>query len=147
MVKLRHAEKLGLRIRIVLAGDLVLGPGRADLLSGIHETGSIAASGRRLSMSYKRAWQLVEAMNQGFAAPLVEAVKGGAHGGGARLTPLGEAVLAAYRALEAACDQAAAPALAHLRAALPDRRDHTLPTIRDLAADTPALTSKDKETD
>ncbi len=119
MVKLRHAGKLGLRIRVVLAQDLVLGPGRAELLAGIAETGSISASGRRLSMSYKRAWQLVEEMNRSFAAPLVEAMKGGARGGGARLSPLGEAVLAAYQALEAACDQAAAPALAALRAALP----------------------------
>jgi molybdate transport system regulatory protein len=130
MVKLRHAGKLGLRIRIVLADDLVLGPGRADLLAGIAATGSIAASGRRLSMSYKRAWQLVEEMNRGFAAPLVEAVKGGAAGGGARLTPLGETVLAAYRSLETACAEAARPALAALRAALPEPPELDVPEMR-----------------
>ncbi|HET9147344.1 MAG TPA: ModE family transcriptional regulator [Acetobacteraceae bacterium] len=118
MVRVRHADRPGLRIRVVLADRLVLGPGRADLLAGIAETGSIAASGRRLAMSYKRAWQLVEDMNSGFASPLVEAAKGGAHGGGARLTELGEAVLAAYRSLEAACGEAAAPALERLGAAL-----------------------------
>lgn len=103
---------------MVLTDDLVLGPGRADLLEGIAETGSIAASGRRLSMSYKRAWQLVEEMNRGFGAPLVEATKGGARGGGAKLTPRGEAVLGAYRALLAACGEAALPALARLHAAM-----------------------------
>lgn len=102
----------------MLADDLVLGPGRADLLAGIAETGSIAASGRRLSMSYKRAWQLVEEMNRGFASPLVAAAKGGARGGGAKLTPLGETVLDAYRSLLAACGEAAAPSLAVLHAAI-----------------------------
>jgi molybdate transport system regulatory protein len=120
MGKIRHTGRLGLRIRVVLGHELALGPGRADLLAGIAETGSIAASGRRLSMSYKRAWRLVEEMKHGFAAPLVEAAKGGAHGGGARLTELGEIVLSAYRALEAACNEAAAPALKQLQAALPD---------------------------
>ena len=119
MVKLRHGGQPGLRIRVVLADDLVIGPGRADLLEGIAETGSIAASGRRLSMSYKRAWQLVEEMNRGFASPLVEAAKGGARGGGARLTPLGQTVLGAYKSLLAACGEAAAPALAELHAAVP----------------------------
>ncbi len=52
-------------------------------------------------MSYKRAWQLVDSLNREFAAPLVGANRGGAHGGGAALTPLGAEVLAAYRALEA----------------------------------------------
>ena len=45
-------------------------------------------------MSYKRAWMLVETMNAAFSRPLVESVRGGAQGGGARLTPMGEAVLA-----------------------------------------------------
>lgn len=146
MVKLRHAGKLGLRIRIVLADDLVLGPGRADLLAGIAETGSIAASGRRLSMSYKRAWQLVEEMNRGFAAPLVEAVKGGAHGGGARLTPLGETVLGAYRTLEAACGEAAAPALARLHGALPRRDRNTILVDQDpVENDHPPAKQKESE--
>ena len=145
MVKLRHTGKLGLRIRVVLAEDLVIGPGRAELLAGIAETGSIAASGRHLSMSYKRAWQLVDDMNQGFAAPLVDPVKGGARGGGARLTLLGEAVLAAYQALEAACEQAAAPALAQLRAVLPDHNITDALIVRHQVAETDPRSIDDKE--
>lgn len=91
---------LSLRIRVVQGDDLVLGPGRADLLALIHETGSIAAAGRRMGMSYKRAWQLAESMNATFSAPLIHAAKGGVAGGGAQLTELGEAVLTAYRELE-----------------------------------------------
>ncbi len=111
-----------LRIRLVTGGELVMGPGRADLLAQIQTTGSIAAAGREMGMSYKRAWALVEAMNGLFRAPLVEAVKGGAGGGGARLTETGVQVLNAYRGLEAASAQAGAPFLAELSAALPVSR-------------------------
>jgi molybdate transport system regulatory protein len=48
-------------------------------------------------MSYKRAWQLVDDLNRSFAAPLVQASKGGGHGGGAELTATGRKVLQAYR--------------------------------------------------
>jgi molybdate transport system regulatory protein len=106
-----------LRIRLVVRGALRMGPGRADLLEGIRETGSIGAAGRRMRMSYKRAWSLVEALNAGFRAPLVETARGGAGRGGARLTPLGERVLAAWRRLEARAAEGAAEELAELRAA------------------------------
>ena len=108
-----------LRIRLVSGGELVMGPGRADLLEQIQATGSIAAAGRQMGMSYKRAWALVEAMNALFRAPVVEAVKGGAGGGGARLTATGVQVLGAYRGLEAASRQAGSAFLADLSAALP----------------------------
>lgn len=97
------------RLRIVLGPDVALGPGKADLLEGIRETGSISAAGRRMGMSYKRAWYHVSAMNGCFASPLVETAKGGAGGGGARLTPLGEEILARFRRME----EIAAAALAH----------------------------------
>jgi molybdate transport system regulatory protein len=109
---------LVLRIRVTSNKVLVIGPGRADLLMHIVQTGSIAAAGRQMGMSYKRAWALVEAMNTTFAAPLVEAAKGGAGGGGAKLTAEGAAVLAAYRALEQAATSAGAAAIERLAAAL-----------------------------
>lgn len=121
MVRLRHPERSGLHLRVVLDGTVVMGPGRAELLAGIAETGSIAAAGRRMGMSYKRAWQLVETMNALFAGPLVDAAKGGAGGGGARLTPLGEQVLGAYQRIAAAAEQAGAAELATLHGALAPR--------------------------
>jgi molybdate transport system regulatory protein len=114
-----NATGLELRLRVLRGIDVVMGPGRADLLTQIAQTGSIAAAGRQMGMSYKRAWALVEAMNATFSAPVVEAVKGGAGGGGARLTPAGLAVLAAYRGLEGAAGQASEAFLAQLSAALP----------------------------
>lgn len=91
-----------LRLRVYLAEDVMLGPGKADLLEGIAETGSIAAAGRRMGMSYKRAWMLVETLNGFFRSPLVQAATGGAKGGGAALTPLGQDVLARFRRMEQA---------------------------------------------
>jgi molybdate transport system regulatory protein len=89
-----------LRFRLLLGNGRALGPGKADLLDAIADNGSIAAAGRILGMSYKRAWQLVDDLNNSFSAPLVRATKGGGHGGGAKLTDVGVAVLAAYRAIE-----------------------------------------------
>ena len=91
-----------LRLRVLLAPGLWLGPGKADLLEWIAETGSISAAGRQMGMSYKRAWGLVDGLNGMFAEPLVAASRGGAAHGGAGLTPLGAEVLALYRRMESA---------------------------------------------
>ena len=108
----------GLRIRIVFGEDAMLGPGKADLLERIRETGSIAAAGRSMSMSYKRAWSLVEEMNRAFRDPLVDSSRGGARGGGARLTEAGEAVLANYRKLEDILSEAGAARIGAIRSML-----------------------------
>ncbi|NKE43757.1 LysR family transcriptional regulator [Roseomonas frigidaquae] len=100
-----------LRIRVLLAKDMPFGPGKADLLEAIRETGSIAAAGRRLGMSYQRAWDLASAMNTHFRAPVLAPAKGGARGGGSALTPFGEEVLAAYREIEAQAAAACADRL------------------------------------
>ncbi len=88
-------------LRIVLSETAYVGPGRADLLEFIAETGSISAAGKRMGMSYKRAWQLVQALNAGFGTPLVTASRGGSAQGGASLTPAGKTVLDGYRRIEA----------------------------------------------
>ena len=104
-----------LRLRVVFGPDVVLGPGKADLLEGIRETGSISAAGRRMELSYKRAWDLIDAMNRYFSEPVVQTSKGGSGGGGASLTPMGEEVLALYRRIEARSADAAAGEIAQLR--------------------------------
>ncbi len=111
-------QSLSLRIRVLRGKDIVIGPGRADLLTHIAATGSIAAAGRAMGMSYKRAWALVEAMNATFAVPLVEAAKGGAGGGGAKLTAAGQGVLHAYRKLQEAASEAGSRQLSALSSAI-----------------------------
>lgn len=88
------------RLRLLHGAEIALGPGKVELIEGIGELGSIAAAGRRMGMSYRRAWMLVATMNRCFRRPLVEATKGGTHGGGARITAFGLEVLARYRDLE-----------------------------------------------
>jgi molybdate transport system regulatory protein len=77
-----------------------IGPGKADLLEAIAQSGSISAAARQMGMSYKRAWDLVDTMNKSFQQPLVSTATGGSHGGGAQLTGLGHEVLRRYREIE-----------------------------------------------
>lgn len=80
---------------------IAMGPGKADLLAAIERTGSISAAARSLGMSYRRAWLLVDTMNQCFKSPVVETLTGGQRGGGARVTRLGHDVLTRYLAMDA----------------------------------------------
>jgi molybdate transport system regulatory protein len=98
----KNAGKGTLRpqIRIMFRKAIAMGPGKADLLQAIGETGSISAAARRMKMSYRRAWLLVDTMNQCFDGPLVETATGGNHGGGARITELGQEVLQRYREMD-----------------------------------------------
>ncbi len=89
------------QIRLMKGDAIAMGPGKAELLAAIAATGSIAAAGRHMNMSYRRAWLLVETMNQSFSEPLVLSAKGGKHGGGAHLSPLGEQILTLYRQMQA----------------------------------------------
>jgi len=100
----------GIKIKIQLfCGDeIAMGPGKADLLDAIRQNGSISAAGRAMDMSYRRAWLLVDAMNRCWREPLVETSPGKSQGGGARITALGEQVLAHYRALQARLGDASA---------------------------------------
>ena len=111
-----NESNLRLTIRIAMHAGTLLGPGKADLMQAIEETGSIAAAGRHMGMSYKRAWYLIDTMNGYFREPLVICVKGGKAGGGAQLTDTGKAVLAAYRKAEREASSAAQAALTSLAA-------------------------------
>src|SRR5437879_12163556 len=71
-----------LRVSIVFDSGARIGPGKAALLESIRDTGSISAAARDMGMSYKRAWLLLDSMNQAFTEPLTTAAPGGAGGGG-----------------------------------------------------------------
>lgn len=101
-------------IRLDLASGARVGPGKIALLEEIGRHGSISGAARALRMSYRRAWELVEDLNRHLGTPVVAAVTGGSGGGGARLTDAGAALVAAYRAIEAATATAAAPYLAEI---------------------------------
>lgn len=104
------------RFRVQVKHAVAIGPGKADVLQAIAETGSIAESGRRLGMSYQRVWSLVRAMNGDFIEPLVLTQRGGSAGGGAALTSTGAEALAIYRAIERDAERAVTKRLPQLLA-------------------------------
>jgi molybdate transport system regulatory protein len=107
-----------LRHRVVVAGKVVFGPGKADVLEGIRETGSLAATARSMGMSYMKAWRLVREMRQLYAEPLVEMRRGGKAKGGATLTAGGERALSLYRQMEREALEATEPAWRKFRGLL-----------------------------
>jgi molybdate transport system regulatory protein len=96
-----------LSLRINLDPEGRIGPGKIELLERIATFGSIAAAGRSMGMSYRRAWELVEELNTIFGKPVVERQIGGKHGGGAKLTVLGLALISRFRAIERAASDVA----------------------------------------
>jgi molybdate transport system regulatory protein len=90
----------GLTLRILGKDSPAMGPGRAELIARIGKTGSISAAGRTMGMSYRRAWQLVEALNNSFSQPVVLTAIGGKRGGGAVVTAFGKRLVTLYRAME-----------------------------------------------
>ena len=94
------ARYAGLTLRVLGRRVAAMGPGKAELIERIAETGSISAAARAMGMSYRRAWQLVEALNRDFAEPVITTATGGRRGGGAQVTGFGRRVAAQYRAME-----------------------------------------------
>lgn len=94
------ARYRGLTLRVLGAGSPAMGPGKAELIERIDRAGSISAAARAMGMSYRRAWQLVEALNAAYKAPVVVTAVGGERGGGARVTPFGRRLAAQFRAME-----------------------------------------------
>lgn len=96
----KMADVRKLRLRLLFGPEIAVGPGKVALLQAIRETGSISAAARRMNMSYRRAWLLVDTMNRCFRKPLVDASPGGKGGGGAKVTEFGATVLAKYQTME-----------------------------------------------
>ena len=99
-LKRPNRKRFKSHFRIYLGDEIALGPGKAELLRHISDTGSISEAARRMKMSYNRAWLLVRTMNRCFKEPLVLATRGGDTHGGTQLTGFGKRILALYQRLE-----------------------------------------------
>jgi len=94
------ARYRGLTLRVLGARSPAMGPGKAELIERIAHTGSISAAARDMGMSYRRAWQLVEALNATYRELVVQTAVGGQRGGGASVTPFGRRLAEQFRAME-----------------------------------------------
>lgn len=111
-----------LTLRVDFGPTRSIGPGKVRLLEAIDHAGSISQAGKMLGMSYRRAWLLIDDMNQCFQHAVVSAKPGGAQGGGAVLTEFGAGLVRDYRAIETAAAVAAKKRLRGLEAALRNSR-------------------------
>ena len=91
---------LRFRIRVTDGDKIAVGPGKIALLEAIGSTGSITAAAKSLDMSYRRAWLLLDELNQSLEHPAVDSAKGGLQGGGSSLTDAGRQLIALYRRIE-----------------------------------------------
>ena len=96
----RRAPELRFRIRISDGEVIAVGPGKIALLEALDKTGSIPAAAKRLDMSYRRAWLLLDELNRSLRQPAVASAKGGAAGGGSVLTDAGRDLVTLYRTIE-----------------------------------------------
>jgi molybdate transport system regulatory protein len=117
-----------LTLRLDLGTGRALGPGKIRLLEAIDKTGSISQAGRSLGISYRRAWHLVDDMNNCFRDPVIEAERGGAHGGGTTLAPLGKKLVERCHAIEAAALAATGKHLYEIKASLKSSQASRPPT-------------------
>ena len=102
------------RMRIRKGDVVALGPGKVDLLEAVREHGSISAAARSLDMSYRRAWLLIDELNQSLKSPATVSEQGGQSGGGCMLTPVGERIVRLYRDVEAQAQKACAKQIGEL---------------------------------
>ena len=87
-------------LRVVKGNTRAIGSGKIALLEAIRDTGSISAAARKLGMSYRRAWVLVDDLNRRLSKSVVLAAPGGKHGGGTMLSPTGHKLVGLYRDIE-----------------------------------------------
>ncbi len=85
--------------------QVVLSKWRVRLLEAVEETGSISAAAERMKVPYRRAWDKLDEMEKGLGLQLVERQVGGAHGGGARLTPAGRDYVARFKLFAQGIDE------------------------------------------
>ncbi len=112
----------GVRTKLFIA-DETIGLGKIELLERLGEVGSISAAARKMGMSYRRAWFLLNSMQSGFREPLFVAERGGSQRGGTTLTLLGEDLIRRYRSHVNTVDRHSAEILAWMRSVQIERQE------------------------
>jgi molybdate transport system regulatory protein len=105
-----------IRFRIDFSEGLHLGPGKVELLEGIKAHGSVSEAARSMCLSYRRAWLLLDSVNQSFKVPATINSVGGRGGGGAKITEFGILLIERYREVERKLNVVADEYLKEIRA-------------------------------
>jgi molybdate transport system regulatory protein len=105
-----------IRFRVDFAENSNLGPGKIALLEGIKKYGSLSEAARRMGMSYRRAWLLLDSLNRSFDVPATVNNVGGHGGGGAEVTSFGVLLIERYRHVERKLNDIAGECLEEIRA-------------------------------
>ncbi|UNY97631.1 winged helix-turn-helix domain-containing protein [Zhouia spongiae] len=95
--------KIKSRIWIEADDHVLLGHGRVKLLKSIEEYGSLSKAAKSLNMSYKKAWDLIDAINKSSEKPVVETAIGGKNGGGTNITKYGKKLIEAFEEINKKC--------------------------------------------
>ncbi len=104
-----------IRFRIDFAENSNLGPGKVALLEGIREHGSLSEAARRMGISYRRAWLLVDSVNKSFELPAAVRTAGGRGGRRSQITPFGVLLIERYREVEKKLNDVAGDGLDEIR--------------------------------
>lgn len=95
--------KIKSRIWIEFDDHVLLGEGRVHLLKAVEETGSLSKAAKSLNISYKKAWDLIDAVNKSAKEPVTITSTGGKGGGGAQLTEYGKSLILAFDSINKNC--------------------------------------------
>lgn len=85
-----------LKVWFEVDGHPVIGDGRLDMLNMIHQKGSIIEAARAMGISYRKIRGAINDMEKCVGQSLVNAYRGGDHGGGANLTPAAHELIKTY---------------------------------------------------
>jgi molybdate transport system regulatory protein len=105
-----------IRFRIDFGEHSNLGPGKIALLEGIKAHGSLSEAARSMGLSYRRAWLLLDSLNESFKLPATINSVGGHGGGGAEVTAFGILLIERYREAERKLNVVAEECLREVRA-------------------------------
>lgn len=111
----RALHQIGCRVWIAGEAGPYLGEGRVRLLESVRDAGSISGGAYAMGMSYKKAWRLIQSMNEKAHTPLVNRSAGGQKGGGTTLTEEGERVIQAFKTIKSQCNEFLEQKLAEYR--------------------------------
>ena len=97
------------RLKLKLAlddNDTLLGPGKIALLQAIQKEHSLSQAAKSINMSYRRAWLLIQELNESLKDPVLISKSGGRSGGGSELTTTANQIIHVYEQLTREAEEA-----------------------------------------